>query len=218
VSAKVFAAASICFVSALRRTDVADVLVIIAAGPLFAAVLGRLFLKEPTPRRTWIASLAVLVGIGVIVSGSVGRGDLVGDLLALAGASCFAGYLTVSRGARPGDITPAIAIGGVGAALVGAVAGADLSIGGGDLLLLSVLGLAILPVSLTLITRATRHLSAAEVSLVALLETFLAPLWVWLAVGEVPAPEVVSGGAVVVAAVAAHTVPTLTERPARAVG
>jgi drug/metabolite transporter (DMT)-like permease len=59
----------------------------------------------------------------------VGQGDVDGDLLALAGATCFAGYLTVSRAARPADMTPAIGIGGAGAALAGLVAGGILVVG-----------------------------------------------------------------------------------------
>ena len=201
-----FAAASVAFVSALDRTDAASVLVIIAAGPLIASILGRVFLHEPAHVRTWLTGAAVLVGLGVILGGSLGRGELDGDLLALAGATCFAGYLTVSRAARPADMTPAIAIGGGGAALVGLVAGADLTLGIGDLLLLALLGTVILPVSLTLITRATHHLPAPEVNLIALLETLLGPLWVWLALGETPTPEVLAGGVLVVGAVTVHSV------------
>ncbi len=200
-----FAAASVAFVFALHRTDAASVLVIIAAGPLIASVIGRVLLHEPAPARTWLTGAAVVAGLAVILGGSLGRGEIDGDLLALAGASCFAGYLTVSRAARPADMTPAIAIGGVGSALAGLVAGADLTIGVGDLLLLALLGMVVLPVSLTLITRATHYLPAPEVNLIALLETLLGPLWVWLAIGEDPSPEVFAGGVVVVGAVVVHS-------------
>jgi drug/metabolite transporter (DMT)-like permease len=200
-----FAAASVAFVSALDRTDAASVLVIIAAGPLIASALGRVFLRESAPARTWLTGGAVVVGLLVILGGSVGRGDLDGNLLALAGASCFAGYLIISRAARPADMTPAIAIGGAGAALAGLAASADLTIGVGDLLLLALLGLVVLPLSLTLITRATHHLPAPEVSLIALLETVLGPVWVWLALGETPSPEVLAGGVLVVGAVMIHS-------------
>lgn len=201
-----FAAASIAFVSALDRTDAASVLVIIAAGPLIASVLGRVFLHQPTASRTWLTGIAVVGGLMVILTGSIGQGDMDGDLLALAGATCFAGYLTVSRAARPVDMTPAIAIGGAGAAIVGAIAGADVSIGAGDLLLLALLGVVILPISLTLITRATHHVPAPEVNLVALLETLLGPLWVWLVIGERPSGEVLTGGLLVVGAVTIHSI------------
>ena len=200
-----FAGASIAFVSALDRTDAASVLVIIAAGPLIASVLGRVFLHQRAAARTWLTGIAVVAGLSLILGGSIGQGDLDGDLLALAGATCFAGYLTVSRAARPADMTPAIAIGGVGAALAGAIAGADLSIGASDLLLLALLGIVILPISLTLITRATRHVPAPEVNLVALLETLLGPLWVWLVIGERPSAEVLAGGVLVVGAVTIHS-------------
>jgi len=201
-----FAAASIAFVSALDRTDAASVLVIIAAGPLIASVLGRVFLHQRAEARTWLTGVAVVAGLAVIFGGSIGQGDVDGDLLALAGATCFAGYLTVSRAARPADMTPAIAVGGVGAALVGFAAGAETSIGGSDLLLLALLGIVILPVSLALITRATHHVPAPEVNLVALLETLLGPLWVWLAMGERPSAEVLAGGILVVGAVTIHSV------------
>jgi drug/metabolite transporter (DMT)-like permease len=200
-----FAAASIAFVSALDRTDAASVLVIIAAGPLIASVLGRVFLHQRAEKRTWLTGIAVVAGLAVIFGGSIGQGDVDGDLLALAGATCFAGYLTVSRTARPADMTPAIAVGGVGAAFAGFLAGADPWIGGRDLLLLSLLGIVILPVSLALITRATHHVPAPEVNLVALLETMLGPIWVWMALGERPSTEVVAGGVLVVGAVVIHS-------------
>jgi drug/metabolite transporter (DMT)-like permease len=200
-----FAAASIAFVSALDRTDAASVLVIIAAGPLIASVLGRVFLHQRAAARTWLTGLAVVAGLAVILGGSIGQGDVDGDALALAGATCFAGYLTVSRAARPADMTPAIAVGGLGAAVVGLMAGADPWIGGGDLVLLALLGIVILPVSLALITRATHHVPAPEVNLVALLETLLGPLWVWLAIGERPSAEVLAGGILVVGAVTIHS-------------
>ena len=200
-----FAAASIAFVSALDRTDAASVLVIIAAGPLIASVLGRVFLRQRAAARTWLTGIAVVAGLSLILGGSIGQGDLDGDLLALAGATCFAGYLTVSRAARPADMTPAIAIGGVGAAIAGGIAGADVSIDASDMLLLALLGVVILPISLTLITRATRHVPAPEVNLVALLETLLGPLWVWLVIGERPSAEVLAGGVLVVGAVTIHS-------------
>jgi drug/metabolite transporter (DMT)-like permease len=208
-----FAAASIAFVSALDRTDAASVLVIIAAGPLIASVLGRVFLQQRAATRTWLTGIAVVAGLAVILGGSIGQGDLDGDLLALAGATCFAGYLTVSRAARPADMTPAIAIGGVGAAIAGVIAGADVSIGASDLLLLALLGMVILPISLTLITGATRYVPAPEVNLVALLETLLGPLWVWLVIGERPSAEVLVGGILVVGAVTIHSALALRAGP-----
>ena len=48
--------------------------------------------------------------------------------------------------------------------------------------------------------RAARSLSAPELSLLALLEVLLGPIWVWLGAGEVPANATLMGGAVVLTA------------------
>ena len=53
------------------------------------------------------------------------------------------------------------------------------------------------------------RLSAAEVGLLSLLEVILGPLWVWLALGEAPAGAVITGGLVVLAAVAVNEVISL---------
>ena len=44
---------------------------------------------------------------------------------------------------------------------------------------------------------ASRHLAAAEVTLIMLLEFALGPVWVWLFVGETPALGTLAGGALV---------------------
>ncbi|MDX1425147.1 MAG: EamA/RhaT family transporter, partial [Kiloniellales bacterium] len=64
--------------------------------------------------------------------------------------------------------------------------------------------LAVMPAATILIATGPRYLPAPEVSLILLLETVLGPLWVWLALGEVPSQRTFLGGAIVVAALAAH--------------
>jgi len=211
LGAVLFAGATISFVTALHRTEAANVLVIIAAGPVFAAAFERAVLREPVPLRTWVTTVAVLVGVAWTISGSLRRGDLDGDAVALVGSICFAGYLVAARGARPADLTPAIGIGAAASAAVALMTGDVLRPSPADLVLLAGLGLVILPVSLALTTRATRYLPAAEVSLVSLLETVLGPLWVWLALGEVPSSEVLAGGALILGAVTVHSALALRE-------
>ena len=42
-------------------------------------------------------------------------------------------------------------------------------------------------------TVASRYLSAGEIGLLALLETILGPIWVWLGIGERPTPLALVG-------------------------
>lgn len=51
-----------------------------------------------------------------------------------------------------------------------------------------------------LLTLGPRYISAAEVSLLILLESVLAPLLVWAAIGEDPGPWALVGGSVVIGA------------------
>ena len=48
------------------------------------------------------------------------------------------------------------------------------------------------------------RLSAAEIGLLSLLEIVLGPLWVWLALGEAPSGSIITGGMLVLAAVAVN--------------
>jgi drug/metabolite transporter (DMT)-like permease len=51
-------------------------------------------------------------------------------------------------------------------------------------------------------TLGARHVPAVELALLSMSELVLAPLWVWLAVGEVPSAFTLTGGAIVMTAIA----------------
>jgi drug/metabolite transporter (DMT)-like permease len=86
-----FATASISFVVALGYTSVANILLMQAGVPLIAALLGVVFLREAVDRVTWGAILAVIAGIGVMVSDSFAANvSFIGDGLALVIAVVFA--------------------------------------------------------------------------------------------------------------------------------
>ncbi|MHB8613317.1 MAG: hypothetical protein ACYDAL_12935 [Candidatus Dormibacteraceae bacterium] len=70
-------------------------------------------------------------------------------------------------------------------------------------------GLLVVPAGMVLITFAPRYLPAAEVGLILLLETILAPVWVLIALGETLTVQVVLSGLVILCAVAIHSVLSL---------
>ena len=87
----------VCFITAITRTDVANVVGIVAASPIIAAVVGRVFFGERTNRRTWIAIGITVCGVVVVVSSSIGSPNLVGDLLALTAVAAFSTNMNVWR-------------------------------------------------------------------------------------------------------------------------
>jgi drug/metabolite transporter (DMT)-like permease len=213
LSTPLFAGSTILFVTSVTLTTAANTLVIVSAAPLFAAVFSHLFLGEVVPLRTWFAVVAGVTGIAVIFADSLGAGSLWGDLCAVGTAAFLAGHLVVARHARPVSMVPAVAISGLLVTAVVAPLAAPFAITSQDFVLLLVLGLVIMPISFGLITAGPRYLPAAEVSLIMLLEAVFGPLWVWLAVGEVPASATFLGGAVVLATLIIHAVLGLRRVP-----
>ena len=197
VAALLMAASTVLFVTSIRLTTVANTLVILSATPLFAAALGRVFLREAVPRQTWIAVAAVFAGIAVIFAGSLGGGTLVGDLSAVGAAFSFAGAFVIFRHARAVDMAPTVVLTGLILAVVVAPLAAPLAVDARALAYLLVLGAVVVPISYVLLVTAPRYLPAPDVALVTLLEAVLGPLWVWLVLAEVPARETFLGGAVI---------------------
>jgi drug/metabolite transporter (DMT)-like permease len=200
------ACSNLLFVTAITHTAVSNTLVILAASPVFAAVLSALVLGERIPPITWAASLLILAGVGVIVHSSLARGSgLWGDVAALAASLSTAGMLVVLRRHPGADPVPGLALGGLVAAAIVAPGVHRFAPSAHDLALLMLLGLVLLPIAIGLITRGPRYLPAPEVGLMMLLETLLGPLWVWLVIGGAPSRASIFSGVLIVAVLAVHS-------------
>ena len=193
------------FILAITRTSVANAVVLQSAAPLASAVLGRVFLRETLAPPTLVAILVAVAGIAMMFAGALGGGDLLGNALALGVAIAFGANIVVVRAARGLDLVPATVLAGLfamAATLPLASLGAPSAY---DLGLLAAMGTLQLGLGLFLFMRGAPHLTAAQVGLLTLLEVILAPIWVWLAFGEVPAPLSLLGGAIVLSALVVHS-------------
>jgi drug/metabolite transporter (DMT)-like permease len=200
-----FAAASIGFVMAIQYTTVANVILILAAVPLVAALIGRVVFATPINRETWIAIAAVLAGVAIIVIGpGGGGGSAIGNALAGLVTLAFASATVVTRQYHGIRMTPAVCTAMV---LAAAVAGANASgfiAGPRDFALLFAFGALNLGLGMALFVTGARLIPAALTALLGTLETVLQPIWVWLFHGETPATRTLVGGAVVVTALVVH--------------
>jgi len=192
-------------VTAVTHTAVSNTLVILAASPVFAAVLSSIFLGDRIKPLTWGASLLILCGVAAILRGSLGGPGLEGDLAALAASLSTAGMLVVLRHHPGADPVPGLALGGLAAALLVAPGVGRFVPSAHDLALLMLLGLVLLPVAIGLITRGPSHLPAPEVGLIMLLETILGPSWVWLVIGQQPSRVALLSGGLIVSVLALHS-------------
>ena len=206
ISAGIVTTGSFFFVNALRHTAAANALIILAATPLFSSLLSWLFLRDKIARRTWIAITICFGGILLIFSGSLRSGLLFGDLLALGATLMWASNLVVLRKGKAVNMVPANLLGNLMVVPITLLAGAQpLSVSPTDMTYLIVLGGIVLPVSFTLITMGPRYLPAPEVSLILLTETILGPIWVWLALNEVPQATTLVAGVLIISTLALHT-------------
>lgn len=210
LSAATVTAGSFLFVNSLKHTAAANTLIILAATPLFSSLLSWLFLREKIALRTWLAIIICFAGILVIFSGSMASGLLLGDLLALGATLMWACNLVVLRRGREVNMIPANLLGNLLVVPIAMLAGAQpLAVSSSDMTYLLLLGGAVLPISFTLITMGPRYLPAPEVSLILLAETVLGPLWVWLALSEVPQSTTLFAGSLIVITLAIHTLSSL---------
>jgi drug/metabolite transporter (DMT)-like permease len=206
-----FATASTCFIVALERTSVANTLIIQSTGPFAAGLLGWLWMGERVRAHGWLAMTAALGGSAIMVSGSFASGTIEGDLLAFVIALAFATATVVVRRHRDIRMAPAACLAAVFAALFALPSATPLEVSAGDLGLLALFGAGQLGIGLILFTAGAQLIPAAEASLVAVLESILGPVWVWVLLGESPGVRSLIGGAIVLSALAAHTALELRE-------
>lgn len=200
-----FATASTAFIVALSHTTVANILLMQAGAPLFAALLAFVFFRERVGAATWIAIGAVMAGVAVMVSDSVsGKVSPVGDGLALLIALAFALATVLTRRNAHVRMMPAACLGTLVATVVGSQLAGSLAVSMADGVWLFVFGALNLALGMTMFVTGVRLLPAAIAALIGTAEPVLGPLWVWLVHGEVPVQRTLIGGAIVVLALMAH--------------
>lgn len=202
--ATLYGLGSVCFVTAVFLTSTANLVFLLAFTTMFAALLSWVFLSERPAGVTMATMMVMLVGIFIIVGGSLGGGGLAGDALALLSALIIASAITISRatGREMGfaalvGVAPPFAI----AALM--VWQQGYAVEAPWWVILD--GAVVMPISFFCLATGPRYLSGPEVAMFYLLETVLAPVWVWLIFAETPGTHSLVGGAILISALVAHS-------------
>ncbi|RWD80734.1 DMT family transporter [Mesorhizobium sp.] len=200
----------ITFVTAVYHTSTADLVFILAFNTVFAALLSWLFLKERPRLGTVVAMLAMILGVLIIVGGSVGTGHLFGDFMALCSAFFVALAITISRAS--GKDMGFTALVGVILPLAVAlfmVSGEGFHVNQPWWIIFN--GAVIMPISFFCLANGPKYISGPEVAMFYLLETVLAPIWVWLVFAETPTRNSLIGGTILIVTLAAHSLWQLQE-------
>lgn len=206
-SASFLAATFFFYVFAVSNTTVANASVLMSTGPIFLALGAWAFLAERPPVSVWATIAAAMAGIALMFSEGMSTGRLLGNLYALGVPLAFTvNYVLLRR--APGKIDPvpvmmlAAFLAAIAALPLTAALGASLDAPPREFALFVALGVFQTGLGCVLMSLAIHRLRAAELGLIALTEAVLAPLWVWLGVGEAPGANALAGGAIVLGAVA----------------
>lgn len=202
-----FATASTSFILALQYTTVANILLMQAGVPLIAALMAFLLFKEQSSLGTWIAIIAVIAGVAIMVSDSfTGKVSPIGDGLSLLIACAFATATVITRRSADVRMIPAVCLAVVIACCVAAALASGFAVSGADMAWLFAFGALNLGAGLACFSMGARLIPAALAALVGTIEPVLGPLWVWLVHGELPSERTLIGGGVVFVALVVHLV------------
>jgi drug/metabolite transporter (DMT)-like permease len=206
--------AGLSFVAALFYTTVAEAIFMVGVAPFLSAMLGFWILKERIPPITWVAMTVALIGMAVIFYGNRGGGAVTGALLAIYSAFCFSCYAVLLRWGQNTEMSVALIWNAIYLILVSGlvlllplglrenVGVFAFAIGWWNAGAVFLMGAVQLTLGLVLFTIGSRAVPAAQLSLIALVEPVLSPLWAWFVIRELPPVWTFIGGAVIVGAIA----------------
>ena len=201
----------------IQNTTVANAMFLFAAAPFFAAILGKLLLKESVRLGTKWAMLAATVGIAVMVSEGISMGHLAGNVAALVSALGFAVFTVALRWRQVEETMPTVFLAGVFAIGTAAVVlqstGAGFLVPLNDILVSMALGIFQVGAGLILYTLGAKAVPAVELALLSMTEVVLGPIWTWLLMGETAGVYTLIGGGVLLSAIAANALTGLRRKP-----
>ena len=149
-----------------------------------------------------------MAGVLIMVGDGIGTGNAFGNAIAVLTAFGFATYVVILRRGRTTDMLPIVVLSGMlSAGVAAAMVQLDLNVPVRDAGLMIVWGAGLSALVHFLFTFGSRHVQGAELSLMALLEFALAPIWVLLVFDERPTALTLVGGTLVMAAVLAQAGP-----------
>ena len=201
-----YAGAQSLFIMATKLTTAANAIFLQYTSPIYIALLGYWLLHERPRRADWIAMPVILAGLALFFGDHLSLEGLYGNLLAVLSGVSTAVMMLCMRSQKAGVPAYTVLLGNMLSAVIG------LPFLWRETWTLSYIGIVVylgvfqIGFSFLLYSIAIKHVRALESTLILTLEPILNPLWVWVALGEVPGPFATIGGVVVLGAVAARAI------------
>ena len=193
------------YVFAMSTTTVANVLFIISTQTIWLALFGYLFLKEKISLKTFLSIVLAMLGILVMIGGSLNTGSMLGNLAALFIPINFSFLILLIRKYPNLDLVPALFFGGLIIMFFSFFMTDTTVVSKHNLIVGFLLGSFQHAFGFVCIVIGARSTPAVVVGLLMLVETLLGPFWVWVFLSEIPPMSVFIGGGIIILAVILKT-------------
>ena len=194
------AIAMISFIWSITNTSAAITLLCLAAMPFITALLSFLFLKEKISLSVWLTIIIAAVGIVIMAVGNKNTGSIIGLIFGLASALGFAIFSVSLRWRRQTPKFTTVSIAGLICAIISGfvILNQDLNFlsSSKNQALFATHG-SLVCIGLILYSIGSKHIQAAEFTLLSLTEVIGGIFWVWLpwlGINEIPSNNTIIGG------------------------
>ena len=192
--------AMITFIYSITNTSAAVTLLCLAAMPFITALLGFMFLKESISVNVWAAIILAAIGILIMAIDNTGKNTIIGFIFGIISSIGFSIFSITLRWRKDTPKFTTVAIAGMFCAVVSAlmITLNDLSFlsSGKNHALFATHG-TLVCLGLILYSIGSKHIPAAELTLLSLTEVIGGIFWVWipiLGINEIPSQSTVIGG------------------------
>ncbi len=192
--------AMISFIYSITNTSAAVTLLCLAAMPFITALLGFMFLKETISVNVWVAISIAAVGIFIMAIDNTGQNTILGFVFGLLSSVGFAVFSITLRWRKETPKFTTVAVAGLFCCIFSGIMIIvnDLNFlsTGKNHALFATHG-TLVCLGLILYSIGSKHIPAAELTLLSLTEVIGGIFWVWLpllGVNEIPSQSTVIGG------------------------
>ena len=210
--------AMMCFIWSITHTTAAITLLMLAAMPFMTAILGYIFLKEKVSKTTFTAIIIAAIGIGFMAFTSQQIGTLFGLTIGLLSSFGFSIFSVSLRWRKNTPTFTTVAVAGLFCATFSFIV---LVFNDTSFFTtfrnssLSALHGTLVCSGMVLYSIGSKHLPAADLTLLSLTEVLGGIFWVWLpifGINEIPSTNTIIGGSIITFALMYYSLNTKRNR------
>ena len=201
---------------AVQNMSVTNAMLLFASAPLITSILGYYFLGEKVSLHTFLAILIAFIGILVMFMDSFGNNSINGSIGGVISAFGFSIFTVSLRWGKQNNMLPSVFLSGLLAifltVIICKIQNYNLIIDRYDAFYALFLGIFQVGFGLILYTIGSKTVPAAELTLLSLCEVLLAPIWVWIFLGEGATRLTLIGGSLLLLAITLNSLIFIIKR------